>query len=110
MANSPEYRTLVHLRSELVFALMDNLLQLTSELFAVGIISKDTVDSMRNVYNSTTNRAFRLTEYISNKVYQDPCNYHKFTDVLRKQSLYHAEILILLDKTYETLSKFMLNC
>ena len=112
MADSPEYRTLIQLRSELVFALVDDLVLLSDELLAKGVISDENVDTLKNPSSNASNRVFLLSEYILNRVRLDVRNYQVFIDVLKLRSDDHKDILRILDEKllYERLSKFLLNC
>ena len=110
MANSPEYRTLTQHRSELVIALADELIQLSDELFARGLISGDDADTVKDLSHGTINRAFHLTGYVLHRVELNPSNYLVFIDVLSQRQAEHEDILRVLDAKYKELSEFKLMC
>ena len=108
MANSPEYRTIIQLTPELTTAFLNDLINLSGELLAVGLISSNNAANLRNQHNDANYRASQLVELIRNKIELDPkSNYKAFIDVLKQRLADHKSILRRLDEKYKELSELI---
>ena len=104
MSNTPEYRTIIQCTPELTTALKHDLVSLSGELLAAGLISDD---NHAAVCNGGANRASQLVGFLRNRVYLDAANYHSFIRVLTQREDDHKYILQILHKKYRELGTFM---
>ena len=110
MANSPEYRTIIRLTSDLTTAFQDDLGSLSDELLAAGLISSNNADNLKNPHNDANLRASQLVGLIRNRIQLDPkSNYKAFIDVLKQRLDVHKSILRHLDEKYKELSELNLH-
>ena len=110
MANTPEYRTIIQLTPELTTAFQIDLIKLSDELLAKGLIASNNAAKMNNLHNGADHRAATLVGYIRNRIELDPeGNYQTFIDVLKQRVNDHKSILRKLDKKYKELSELMLH-
>ena len=109
-ANSPEYRTIIKLGSELTtaFKASDELTKLSDEFLEANLINDDSSTTLKNPYTKAALRASDLTGWLRDKVKLDPKkNYVIFINVLKQRLSDHESILRKLDKKYKDLGEFM---
>lgn len=110
MANTPEYRTILQLTSELTTAFENDLIKLGGELLAQGLIASNNAADVRNPHNNAGHRAAILMGCIRNRIELDPKgNYQVFINVLKQRVADHKEILQMLDGKYKELGESMLH-
>ena len=102
MANFPEYNCLVDCTPELRLAAQPNIISLCGELLRTRLINEDKEKSLRNRSVEESDRAAELVSLVTNKVREDPENYHKFVAVLKKDERGYKTVIALLEKSYET--------
>ena len=98
--NSPEYRTLIDLTSELRLAVSSNLISLGGALLSARLISPESEAELRNTFCSEVERSARLVGLIQNKVRQNSRHYHTFIGILRGNPDQYGDILWKLGQTY----------
>ena len=103
MSNTPEYRTIIQCTPELTAALKGDLVSLSGELLAGGLISEDNDIALCNQFVSEANRAAQLVGFVRNRVSLDTANYHSFIRVLKHREDEHRDILQILYKKYREL-------
>ena len=109
MSNTPEYRTIIQCTPELTTALKHDLVPLSGELLAAGLISDDNHAAVCNQFIDAANRAAQLVGFVRNRVYLDVANYHSFIRVLTHREDDHKHILQLLHKKYRELGTFIMS-
>ena len=107
MTNSPEYRTIIQLTPELTTAFRNDLVNLSDELLAAGLISDDNAANLKNPHNGANHRASLLVGWIRNRIQLDENNYLIFIDVLKRRVTDHKSILRHLDEKYKELSELI---
>lgn len=108
MANTPEYCTIIQLTPELTTAFQNDLIKLSDELLAKGLIAGNNAANMKNLNIGADHRAATLVGYIRNRIELDPeGNYRTFIDVLKQRVTDHKSILRKLDKKYKELSELI---
>lgn len=100
MSNTPEYRTIIQCTPELTTALKNDLVSLSGELLAAGLISDDNSAAIRNPFVDASQRASQLVGFIRNRISLDTANYHSFIRILKQREDDHKEILQILYKKY----------
>ena len=109
-ANSPEYRTIIKLTSELTKAFKNDLVSLSDEFLSEGFITDNNADDLRNERNGAQGRAASLVSWIRDKIRLEPeRNYRTFIDVLKQRLDDHKSILRRLDEKYKELGKLSLH-
>ena len=103
--NSAEYRTIVQCTPDLTTALKNDLVTLSGELFAAGLIAEDNAAALTNQSVGTAIRAAQLMEFVRNRISLDTKNYLIFIQVLLKRWDDHENILNILDRKYKELGK-----
>ena len=103
-----ELRTIIECTPVLVKALKDDLLPLSGELLAVGLINSDNEVALRNQYHNPGDRAATLAQFIRNRVEIDPGSYTVFIDTLKKRETDHKPLLKILDEKLKKLGMFAL--
>lgn len=103
--NSAEYRTIVQCTPDLTTALKYDLVTLSGELFAAGLIAEDNAAALTNEIVGTATRAAQLMEFVRNRISLDTKNYLSFIQVLLKRRDDHENILNILDRKYNELGK-----
>jgi hypothetical protein len=103
MSNTPEHRTIIHCTPELTAALKHDLISLSGELLAAGLISDDNYAALCNQFISVADRAAQLAGFVRNRVLLDIVNYHSFIRVLKQREDDHYDILQCLYKKYREL-------
>ena len=103
-----ELRTIIECTPELVNALMDDLLPLSGELLAVGLINSENETGLRNQHHNPGDRAANLVQFIRNRVEIDSGSYFVFIDTLKRRETDHKPLLKILDKKYKELGMFTL--
>lgn len=95
-----EYRTVVKHTTDLRLAVRFDLVALSGELLAVGLISPDNDSELRNTRQSEAERAAKLVEIIQTKIKLNCKHYYTFLNVLRtRHQQQYSDILHKLDKT-----------
>ena len=100
MSNTPEYRTIVQCTPELTTALKNDLVSLSGELLAAGLIADNNAAALRNPYVNEEHRAAQLLGFVRNRVSLDAANYHSFVRVLKQRQDDHKDILQILYKQH----------
>jgi hypothetical protein len=103
MANSVEHRTIIQCTPELTTALKNDLVSLSGELLAAGLIADDNASALTNQFIGAANRAAQLMGFVRNRVLLDTKNYLSFIKVLQLRQDDHKSILEILDKKYREL-------
>lgn len=98
--DSPEYRTIIRAFSHLTSAVQHTLISLSSELIATQLISPEIGTSLINGSRDKIERAFELVALVTNKIKQNPQNYHVFVEVLTKNGTCYQEVLQQLSLMY----------
>ena len=101
MANSPEYNSIVDCIPELRCSVEPNIISLCGELLRTQLINEDKEKSLRNRSVEEADRAAELVSLITNKVQEDPKNYHTFVAVLKKNEQWYNAVITQLEKNYE---------
>ena len=96
-----EYKTLVQCTQKLCTAIQGDLVDISGQLLAAGLISTDTFSELRNRSLPESGRAAKVVALIINKVQLNPSNYSAFIDILSHNSLYYA-VLRTLKETYSS--------
>ena len=109
MSNTPEYRTIIQCTPELTTALKSDLILLSGELLAAGLIADDNSAALRNQFVSETHRAAQLVGFLRNRVSLDTANYHSFIRVLKQRQHDHKDILQILYKKYRELGACLIG-
>ena len=100
MADSAEYKTMIHLTTELRLALKSELISLSGLLLASRLISQEGDAELRNITHSEAERSARLVELVQNKVRQNPRHYLSFISILQGNQDQYRDILERLEHTY----------
>ena len=103
-----ELRTIIECTPVLVNALKDDLLPLSGELLAVGLINSDNEAALRNQHHNPGDRAANLAQFIRNRVEMDSGSYAVFIDTLKKRETDHKSLLKILDEKFNELGLFAL--
>ena len=103
-----ELRTIIECTPEIVNALKDDLLPLSGELLAVGLINSDNEAALRNQHHNPGDRAANLAQFIRNRVEIDSGNYAVFIDTLKNRETDHKSLLKILDEKFKELGMFAL--
>ena len=107
MANA-EYKTLVQCTQKLRTAIQGDLVNLSDQLLAAGLISADSSSVLRNRLLTESERAAKLVALIINRVQLNPRSYNTFIDVLSHESHHYSDILRILNETYSSLQGTLL--
>ena len=100
--NTPEYKALITLTSELRLAVRSDLISLSGALLSSRLISPDNEAELRNTVHSEAERSARLVELVQNKVLLSPRHYHTFVGILHgNQRRFYDDILQKLEQTYQ---------
>ena len=103
MSMASEYRTVISHTTDLRLAVRFDLIALSGELLAVGLISPDNDSELRNTRQSEAERAAKLVEIIQTKIKLNCKHYYTFLNVLRtRHQQQYSDILHKLDKTPST--------
>ena len=102
-SNSPEYRTIIQCTPDLTTALKNDLVPLSGELLAAGLIADDNAAALTNQFIGVAHRAAQLMGFVRNRVSLDTKNYLSFIQVLQQRQDNHKDILEILDKKYKEL-------
>ena len=102
-SNSPEFRTIIQCTPELTTALKNDLVSLSGELLAAGLIADDNAAALNNQFVGAAHRAAELVGFVRNRVMLDTNNYLSFIKVLQLRQDDHKNILEILDKKYREL-------
>lgn len=105
MANTPEYLTITKCTPELTNAVKDDLVELSGELFAEGLIAAGNVADLTNQFIGAAHRAAQLVGFVRNRVSLDTTNYIIFIKVLMKRLNDHENILLILEEKYKSLGE-----
>ena len=105
MANSPEYNSICDCIPELRRSAEPNLISLCGELLRARLINEDKEKSLRNRSVEEAHRAAELVSLVTNKVREDPENYHKFVAILNNYERQYKTVITLLEKRYEAWRK-----
>lgn len=79
-----------------------DLIALCGELLRARLINEDKERSLRNRNVEEADRAAELVSLITDKVKEDPENYHKFVTILKKDEQQYKALITLLEKSYES--------
>jgi uncharacterized LabA/DUF88 family protein len=101
MANSPEYNSMVDCIPGLRLAVQPNIISLSGELLRARLINKDKETWLRNTSISEVDRAAELVSLVTNKVREDPENYHELVAILKKDERQYETALAKLDSKYK---------
>lgn len=96
-----EYLTILHCTPLLVTAVKDDVVVLSGELLAEGLITSVNDNALRNLMVDEAQRASKLVEFVRDKVLLNSKHYYSFIDVLNKKRSYYADILLILAEKYE---------
>ena len=105
---TPECRTIIQCTSELTTALKSDIISLSRELIAAGLISDDNAAALRNQFIGEAHRAAQLVGLVRNRVSLDTANYHSFIRVLKQRQDDHKDILRILYKKYRELGAYLM--
>ena len=105
LINYPEYPTIIQCTPELTMDLKDDLITLSGELLADGLIADDNAAALNNQHLGARHRAAQLMGFMRNKVSLDNKIYHSFIRVLKHRQDDHKNILEILDRQYKELGK-----
>ena len=95
-----EYQTIVKATGKLKKAIQNNITPLCDELVSNGLITTDNKKALRNPNHDIGERASDLVELITDKVEQNPANYHIFVKILKREDTStYKDILKVLDIT-----------
>ena len=100
MADVPEYKTLIQCTPKLRLAVRGDLINLSGQLLAAGLISPDAFSELRNPMILQNERAAKLVQLITEKVQHNQSNYHTFIDTLSRGSQIYSDVLRILNETY----------
>ena len=98
--DSPEYRTIIRACSHLTFAVQHALVSLSSDLITTQLISPEIGTSLTNGSRDKIERALELVTLVTNKIKQNPQNYHVFVEILTKNGIFYQEVLQQLSLIY----------
>ena len=96
-----ELRTIIECTPDIVNALKDDLLPLSGELLAVGLINSDNEAALRNQHHNPGDRAANLAQFIRNRVEIDSGNYAIFIDTLKNRETDHKSLLKIFDEKFK---------
>ena len=102
MANTVEYNCMLDCTAELRQSAKPNLLSLCAELLAARLINEDKEKSLRNRSVDEADRAAELISQVTNKVKEDPANYHLFVAILKKDERNYNSVLTCLTERYKS--------
>ena len=91
--DTAEYQTLVTATGKLKKAVQNNITPLCDELVSKGLITPDNKKSLRNPNRDIGERASDLVELITDKVEQNPENYHVLVKILKEDPSTYKDIL-----------------
>ena len=95
-----EYQTIVKATGKLKKAVQNNITPLCDELVSNGLITTDNKKALRNPNHDIGEWASDLVELITDKVEQNPANYHIFVKILKgEDTSTYMDILKVLDIT-----------
>ena len=97
-ANTREYLTILHCTSLLVTAVEDNIVVLSGEMLAEGLINPVNYGALRNLVIDKTERATKLVEFVRNKIFLNSKNYYSFIKILEKEKENYRDILLILNE------------
>jgi hypothetical protein len=105
MANSPEYNSILDCTIGLRLAVQPNIISLSGELLCARLINVDKETWLRNTSRREDDRAADLVSLVTNKVREDPKNYHEFVAILKKDERQYKTALALLERNYNKACK-----
>ena len=91
--DTAEYQTLVRATGKLKKAVQNNITPLCDELVSKELITPDNKKSLRNPSRDIGERASDLVELITDKVEQNPENYHVLIKILKEDPSTYKDIL-----------------
>ena len=101
MTDSPEFNAILDCIPELRLAVQPNIISLSGQLLAARLINRDKEKALRNKNAEEAERAADLVDLVSGKVEEDPKNYHKFVEILKKDKQY-STVTTKLDESYRS--------
>ena len=102
-SNSPEFRTIIQCTPELTTTLKNDLVSLSGELLAAGLIADDNAAALNNQFVGAAHRVAELVGFVRNRVMLDTNNYLSFIKVLQLRQDNHKNILEILGIKYREL-------
>ena len=101
MADAPECKTLIQCNLKLQVAVQENLIHLSGQLLAAGLIGPDASSELR--LRPESESAAELVQLITYKVQLNPSNYDTFINILSCDSHIYSDVLQTLNETYTSL-------
>ena len=83
--NTPEYDAILKATGKLTKVLKNNITSICAELVANKLITPDQQRKLRNANQDVLERAADLVELLTDKVEENPANYHTFVKILEDE-------------------------
>jgi hypothetical protein len=91
--NSPEYYSTVKATSKLARALKNNITPICMDLVSNQLITPEQQRKLRNPNHDAVERAADLVEHLTDKVEENPANYHTFVKILEEHRATYKDVL-----------------
>ena len=91
--NTPEYRAILKANESLTRALMNNFIPICAKLVANDLITPDQQRKLRNPNQDAMERAAELVQLLTDKVEENPANYHTLVKILEKDRATYRGVL-----------------
>ena len=90
---TPEYRALRKATGKLTRAVKNNITSICAELAANDLITPDQQKEFRNPHHDAVERAADLVQFLTDRVEQDPSNYHTLVAILDEDRGTYKDVL-----------------
>ena len=91
--NSPEYRSILKATGKLTRALKNNITPICADLVANDLITTEQQKKLRNPMHEAIERAADLVQLLTDKVEENPANYHTLIRILGEDTATYGDVL-----------------
>ena len=91
--NSPEYFCIVKATGKLTRALKNNVTPICADLVSTHLITPNQQRKLRNSNHDALDRAADLVAYLTDKVEENPANYHTLVKILEEDITTYQDVL-----------------
>ena len=91
--NSPEYCSIVEATGKLTRALKNNITPICADLVSKHLITTEQQRGLRNPVHEAIDRAADLVQLLTDKVEENPANYHTLVRILEEDKTTYGDVL-----------------
>ena len=91
--NTPEYRSILKATGKLTRALKNNITPICADLVANDLITTEQQKKLRNPMHDAIERAADLVQLLTDKVEENPANYHTLIMILGEDTATYGDVL-----------------